>query len=39
MMTEKGRQAEKEARKKFIDDAVEGVAPRKEYTTDVEKAQ
>ena len=39
MMTEKGRQAEKEARKKFIDDAVKGVAPRKEYTTDVEKAQ
>ena len=39
MMTEKGRQAEKDARKKFIDDAVEGVAPRKEYTTDVEQAQ
>ena len=39
MMTEKGRQAEKDARKKFIDDAVESVPQSKEYTTDIEKAQ
>ena len=39
MMTEKGRQAEKDARKQFIDNAVNSTPQSKEYTTDVEKAQ
>ena len=39
MMTEKGRQAEKDARKKVIDDAVNNVSSSTDYTTGVEKAQ
>lgn len=39
MMTKAGREAEEQARKKFIDDAVNHIPQSKEYTTNTEKAQ
>ena len=39
MMTKAGREAEEQARKKFIDDAINHIPQSKEYTTNTEKAQ
>lgn len=39
MMTKAGREAEQNARKKIIDDAIEGIPQSKEYSSEAEKAE